>query len=101
VSNEAPELTRRLVDAALDGDLATAREIHYRLLPLMEANFLETNPTPAKAALAMLGLIGDHCRLPLVAASTETRVTLREALAAAGLRVADPYLVTHERAAVA
>jgi 4-hydroxy-tetrahydrodipicolinate synthase len=101
VSNEAPELARRLVDAALEGDLATARALHYRLLPLMEANFLETNPVPAKAALAMLGLIGDHCRLPLLAASGDTRAALREALLAADLRPAESSSPAREHAAVA
>src|SRR5215510_11785310 len=53
VSNEAPGMMRAIVDAALAGDLTRAREVHYRLLPLMNANFVESNPIPVKAALAM------------------------------------------------
>src|SRR5215510_7981732 len=53
VSNEAPGMMREIVDAALVGDLVQAREVHYRLLPLMNANFVESNPIPVKAALAM------------------------------------------------
>ena len=59
----------------------------YRLLPLMDANFLETNPSPVKAGLALLGRIRDVLRLPLVPASAATRDALRSALAAAGAHV--------------
>jgi 4-hydroxy-tetrahydrodipicolinate synthase len=60
--------------------LSEAREIHFRLLGLMNANFIETNPIPVKAALAMMGLIGENYRLPLVPMSTENRNRLRERL---------------------
>src|SRR5207237_1968332 len=50
VSNETPDLMANLTESALRGDWEIARQLHYRLLPLMEANFLESNPGPVKAA---------------------------------------------------
>lgn len=73
VANEAPALMARMTSLALDGDLAPAREIHYRLLPLMDANFLESNPGPVKAALAAMGLMEESLRLPLVPVEEATR----------------------------
>jgi len=84
-ANEAPAPMATLVRAALGGDLETAREIHYRLLPLMQANFIETNPVPVKAALEMMGQIEAHYRLPLVSLGEENREPLRRALREAGL----------------
>src|SRR5438874_5223385 len=66
VSNEAPGPMSAMIDAALQSDIAKARELHYKLLPLMNINFIESNPIPVKAALAMMGLIGENYRLPLV-----------------------------------
>lgn len=80
VSNEVPALMARLTEAALCGDWPAAREVHYRLLPLMEANFIESNPGPAKAAMAILGLLEEHLRLPLVPVQEQTRARLREVL---------------------
>lgn len=80
VSNEVPMLMSRMVREALAGRLGDAREIHFRLLGLMNANFIETNPIPVKAALAMMGLVGEHYRLPLVPMSAENRSRLREHL---------------------
>ena len=65
-SNEAPEELSRLVSVALHGDFNTARQLHTRLLPLMQVNFIETNPIPVKAAMAHLGLLEPHYRLPMV-----------------------------------
>jgi 4-hydroxy-tetrahydrodipicolinate synthase len=81
VSNEVPMLMSQMVREALAGRLADAREIHFRLLGLMNANFLESNPIPVKAALAMMGLIGEHYRLPLVPIGKESQSRLREQLA--------------------
>jgi 4-hydroxy-tetrahydrodipicolinate synthase len=80
-SNEVPELMVRLTDAAQRGDWKAAREVHYRLLPLMEANFLESNPGPVKAALKIMGHLEEHFRLPLVPVQEQTRARLREVLA--------------------
>ncbi len=84
-SNEAPELMSRMVDAALAGEWDAARELHYRLLPLMEVNFVETSPGPAKAALAMMGLLEENLRLPLVPVGEQTRARVREVIAELGL----------------
>src|SRR5581483_8807760 len=70
-------------ELALRGEWEAARTLHYRLLPLMEANFLESNPGPVKAALALLGLVEERYRLPLVPVQEQTRARLAEALAAA------------------
>lgn len=66
VSNEVPGEMAHLVSAALKGDFETARRLHTRLLPLMQLNFIETNPIPVKAAMAHLGLLKLYYRLPLV-----------------------------------
>lgn len=84
-SNEAPKEMTRLTELALRGEWDAARALHYRLLPLMEANFLESNPGPVKAALAMLGLLAEHYRLPLVPVQEQTRARLRTVLADVGL----------------
>jgi len=65
ISNALPELFSQLVDAGLAGDLATARERHFELLPAMRACFLETNPVPIKDVCAARGWIEPHVRLPL------------------------------------
>jgi 4-hydroxy-tetrahydrodipicolinate synthase len=70
-----------MVREALAGHHAEAREIHFQLLGLMNANFIESNPIPVKAALAMMGLVGEHYRLPLVPIREENRARLREQLA--------------------
>jgi 4-hydroxy-tetrahydrodipicolinate synthase len=84
-SNEAPELMARMVDLALDGKWSEARELHYRLLPLMEVNFIESSPGPVKAGLAMMNLIEENYRLPLVPIAEKSRAQLRVVLAELGL----------------
>ena len=85
VSNETPDLMANLTESALRGEWETARELHYRLLPLMEANFLESNPGPVKAALAAMGLLEEHFRLPLVPVQEQTRARVRAVLGPLGL----------------
>ncbi|HJR17936.1 MAG TPA: 4-hydroxy-tetrahydrodipicolinate synthase [Gemmatimonadales bacterium] len=85
VSNEVPAAMTALVHLLLSGDLENARSWHYRMLPLMDANFLETNPAPVKAALHLMGRIQNVLRLPLMPASEATRSTLRAALRTAGV----------------
>lgn len=85
VSNQVPALMARMTRLALDGDVSGARALHFRLLPLFEANFLETNPAPVKAGLALMGRIENVLRLPLVPVTETTRAALGEALAAAGV----------------
>jgi 4-hydroxy-tetrahydrodipicolinate synthase len=85
VSNVAPALMARLVDAFAAGDLAGAREAHYRLMPLADAMFIETNPIPAKTALALMGKIAPEFRLPMCPMSETNRERLAGVLRAAGL----------------
>jgi 4-hydroxy-tetrahydrodipicolinate synthase len=80
VSNEVPAAMTALVRHALAGELDAARDWHYRLLPLMDANFLETNPMPVKAALAGMGRIRNVLRLPLVPATPATGAAVAAAL---------------------
>jgi 4-hydroxy-tetrahydrodipicolinate synthase len=84
-SNQAPELMSRLVDLALAGKWDEARELHYRLLPLMETNFIESSPGPVKAGLAMMNIIGENYRLPLVPIQESSRARLRDVMAELGL----------------
>ncbi|MFW6200780.1 MAG: 4-hydroxy-tetrahydrodipicolinate synthase [Gemmatimonadota bacterium] len=80
IANQVPRLYGRMVHLALDGKLEEAREIHFRLVDLMRANFVETNPVPAKAGMALLGRMSDRVRLPLVSASPEARKAVERAL---------------------
>ena len=85
VSNEIPGEMTRLAHLLLEGKLEAARQLHFRLLPLMQVNFLETNPIPVKAALAMMGMIEEIYRLPMVPMKPENRAKLEKVLAAQGL----------------
>jgi 4-hydroxy-tetrahydrodipicolinate synthase len=84
-SNEIPASMTRLTRLLLDGKYSEARKLNASLLPLMQANFLETNPIPVKAALAMMGLIEEIYRLPLVPMKPENRAKLEKVLATQGL----------------
>jgi len=77
-SNEVPGPMSKMVNAALAGDFARAREIHYKLLPLLNANFIESNPIPVKAVLAMMGMIGENYRLPMVPMSAGPRAQIQK-----------------------
>jgi 4-hydroxy-tetrahydrodipicolinate synthase len=81
VSNEAPREMAQLVQAALDGELGQARRLHYHLLPLMRANFLESNPVPVKTALALMGRGSGRLRAPLGPPADATRRRLEQVLA--------------------
>ena len=72
VSNEIPAEMTQLVRCALQNDFDGARRLQRRYLPLMEANFIETNPLPVKAAMAAMGLLEPVWRLPLCAPKPET-----------------------------
>jgi 4-hydroxy-tetrahydrodipicolinate synthase len=84
-SNEAPGPLSKMVDAALAGRWDEARELHYRWLPLMDVNFVESSPGPVKAALALMGLLEENLRLPLVPVTEQTRGRVREVLSGLGL----------------
>lgn len=83
-SNATPALMARLVERVRAGDMAGARALHERLLPWMGAAFVEPNPMPAKAALAMMGRIENVLRLPLVPLADTHDETVRSALRVAG-----------------
>jgi 4-hydroxy-tetrahydrodipicolinate synthase len=85
VSNEIPGPMSKLAHLMLEGKLEEARKLHFQLLPLMQANFIETNPIPVKAALAMMGMIKEVYRLPMVPLKPENRAKLEKALAEQGL----------------
>ena len=85
VSNVAPALMSAMWDAAAAGDWNKARQLHYRLLPLGEGLFVEANPIPVKAALAMMGRIADEIRPPLYPLAEQFRAKLRAQLAELGL----------------
>ena len=80
VSNEIPAEMARLTRLALDFDFSAAREIHRRVHPLMEVNFVESNPIPVKAAMAQMGLLEPVWRLPLVAPKAESETRIRAVL---------------------
>jgi 4-hydroxy-tetrahydrodipicolinate synthase len=84
-SNEIPGEMGRLTQLAVQGDFRAAREIHRRYLPLMEVNFVESNPIPVKAALAEMGLIEPVWRLPLVPPKAENQVRIHNVLSSLGL----------------
>ena len=81
-SNVAPGAVSDMVDAALEGDWERARELHYELLPLFRALFVETNPIPVKTAASLLGFCSDEMRLPLIPMEGENLDLLQETLAA-------------------
>ncbi len=80
IANIVPRETAEMVHAALDGDLKRARDLHYRLLPLARAAFLETNPIPIKEAMAMAGMLEPEFRLPMCRMGDANRETLRSIL---------------------
>jgi 4-hydroxy-tetrahydrodipicolinate synthase len=84
-SNEIPAEMTRITQLCLAGDFVAAREIHRKYFRLMEANFVETNPGPVKAALGLIGLLDPYFRLPLVAPKPENLERIRVALEAVGL----------------
>ena len=86
VANVAPKKTVAMVNAALKGDFETARKLHYELLPLVRAMFLETNPIPVKTAHKYLGLANGPLRLPMSSMAPEKEATLKEILEKLGER---------------
>ncbi len=80
VSNVVPDRSAATTSAFARGDVESARKNHYEILPLMRALFLETNPIPVKAALAMMGLCRDELRMPLLPMSSGPREKLRKVM---------------------
>lgn len=84
-SNEIPAEMTRIAKLANANDFAAARELHNRWFPLMDVNFIETNPIPVKSAMAMMGLCEPVFRLPLVAPKAENLTKIRNVLESTGL----------------
>ena len=80
VANETPGEMATLVDLANTAKFSEARQIHEQLLPLMQVNFVESNPIPVKAAMAALGLLEEIYRLPMVAPTDESRSQINDVL---------------------
>jgi 4-hydroxy-tetrahydrodipicolinate synthase len=86
VANFAPRLVRQLCDACAAGDLATARQHHAVVVELAKHAFCESNPIPAKAAVASLGLCREEYRLPLVPMSPDKKAAMLACLQKHGIR---------------
>jgi 4-hydroxy-tetrahydrodipicolinate synthase len=85
VSNEIPGEMAQLARKALQNDWDGARAIQRRFVPLMEINFIESNPGPVKAAMAMMGLLEANYRLPMVPPREENQLKIKQVLEACGL----------------
>jgi 4-hydroxy-tetrahydrodipicolinate synthase len=81
-SNEIPAEMTRMTGLCLENNFPAARELHRRFLPLMEVNFIESNPIPVKAAMALMGLLEPVWRLPLVAPKRENLAQIQRVLEA-------------------
>ena len=79
-ANVAPAVVSDMVNALLEGDFERGRELHYDLLPLCRALFIETNPIPVKTAASILGLCSDEMRLPMIPLAGENLDTLRRVM---------------------
>lgn len=84
-SNVIPEIMAGIVRSFLEGNLEEAQMFHYRALPVIQALFLETNPIPAKTALAMMGMVREEFRPPMCRMGDRARTQLAEALNYAGV----------------
>ena len=84
-SNVIPKQVAQMVRAFAAGDAAKALKLHEQYYPIFKDLFIETNPTPAKAALAMMGLMKEDCRLPLVPMSARNRELLKTTLKKCGV----------------
>jgi 4-hydroxy-tetrahydrodipicolinate synthase len=84
-SNVIPRQVAQMVEAFSTGKIQQALKLHQKYYPVFKDLFIETNPVPVKAALAMLGQIEEEYRLPLVAMSAKNRETLRKTLKACGI----------------
>ena len=85
IANEMPKETAKMVAHALNGSFHFARRIHYKILPLMEANFVESSPAPCKFVMKEMGLLEENLRLPLVPVASDTRATLKAVMKEVGL----------------
>ena len=84
-SNEIPAEMVQLVQSCLNGDFAEARALQRQFLPLMDVNFVESNPIPVKSAMALMGLLEPVYRLPMVPPRAESMEKIKNVLAQLGL----------------
>ena len=92
VANEIPAEMTQLAQACLRNDFAAARQIQRRFLPLMNVNFVESNPIPVKAAMGLMGLLDPVFRLPLVPPSDSSLAKIEKVLESLGLLEKTPLL---------
>jgi 4-hydroxy-tetrahydrodipicolinate synthase len=85
ISNVVPQDMAAMVDAFAAGDLEKARSLHYRMSPLIDALFIETNPIPVKAALSLMGAIEYELRLPLCRMTSKNKESLKKVMQTYGL----------------
>jgi 4-hydroxy-tetrahydrodipicolinate synthase len=83
-ANIIPDKMVKLVNAARENDIKTARQVHYEIAPVIRAMFTETNPIPVKRAAELIGLAGGHLRLPLAQLSNDNEHVLTNALKTLG-----------------
>jgi 4-hydroxy-tetrahydrodipicolinate synthase len=91
-SNEVPAEMARMVELAEAGDFAGARRLHNELMPLMQVNFIESSPIPVKSAMAMMGLVEEVYRLPMVPPRPASRDRIAQVLRDLGLPIGSPTL---------
>jgi len=84
-SNEVPAEMAQMTAAAARGDFGAARRLHAQLFPLMQVNFIESSPGPVKCAMAAMGLLEEHYRLPMVPVSDTSRARIRAVVETMGL----------------
>jgi 4-hydroxy-tetrahydrodipicolinate synthase len=84
-ANEIPAETSKMVEKALDGAFTAARKVHYQILPLMEANFIEASPAPCKFVMKAMGLLEENLRLPLVPVTKKAAERLRVVMKEVGI----------------
>jgi 4-hydroxy-tetrahydrodipicolinate synthase len=87
-SNEIPAEMSRMVELAERGDFAGARALHTRLLPLLQINFVESNPIPVKSAMATMGLLEEVYRLPMVPPRPASKQKIEAVLQQLGIAIA-------------
>src|SRR3989344_1385023 len=80
VCNEVPKLFSEMIHFALKGDFKEARKLHFKILPLMDVNFVESNPIPVKTALSLMGIITESLRLPLTLIEDRNKILVKKVL---------------------
>jgi len=80
VCNEVPKLFSDMIHCALEGNLEEAKKMHYQMLPLMNMNFIESNPIPVKAAMSMMNFIENSLRLPLTTIEEKNKLAVEKVL---------------------